>query len=104
MQYGGSGGTFQEVKSTSATYIRLAGTTTANNKIQGYVYCYNLLDSSKYSFITTHNFWHLDIAGYKDIFQFGSAVLPTAETHNAIRFLGSGTITGDFSIYGIAES
>jgi hypothetical protein len=44
--------------------------------------------------------------GSEDFMFFGSSVLPTAETHNAIRFLTSGTGTIDnidISLYGIKE-
>ena len=70
-----------------------------------YLYCYNLLDSSKYSFCTSQS-TGLEQSSSTYSAMFGSGVLPTAETHNAIRFLNSssGTFSGVLSLYGIAES
>lgn len=104
IQWGNTGGTFNVTKSTSQTHINtnlLSDNTTTGSSANGYFYLYNLLDSSKYSFTTLHNF---NI--YSDTrFGFGSGVLPTAETHNAFQILPSaGTISGNFSLFGIAES
>ena len=73
-----------------------------NEGTNGYVYMYNLLDSSKYSFSTIQASM-LDSSPYLNC-TFGSNVKPTAETHNAIRFLLSGgTMSGTISLYGIKE-
>ena len=74
---------FQESRSSSADTIRLNHNQYQN--MNGYVYLYNLLDSSKYSFTTSHN---SNVAGNNvtNDMAFGSGVQPTAEVHNAIRF------------------
>jgi len=95
-QLGQFTGAFSESRATSFSDIRLTSGTANEN---GYCYMYNLLDSSKYSFTTSHSIGRTD-------FKFGSAVKPTAETHNAIRLIPAGvnieTLTA--SLYGIAES
>jgi len=92
-QIGTYAGSFSESKATSFSDIRLTSATANEN---GYCYMYNLLDSSKYSFTTSHTIGRTD-------FKFGSAVKPTAETHNAIRLIPAGvnieTLTA--SLYGI---
>ena len=67
---------------------------------QGYAYFYNLLDSSKYSFVTFHTF---NSAGY--YIYFGGYVLPVAETHNAIRIftLTNNMQTGTAKLYGVKQ-
>ena len=106
-QYGGANaGDFAELRSASATEIgdifALTGTTTtiAGN---GYMYFYNLGDSTKYSFTTHHNM--VDISGSSAYMYFGSGVYHTAETINAFRWFSDSSITfnGDFSLYGIKE-
>ena len=106
-QRGLSTGTFTELKSTSTSRLLFAATNsgTASNEIgSGYVYFYNLLDSTKYSFATNHTISYDNNATFQ--FRFGSGVLDTAETHNAIRLLSStGNLTSlTASLYGIAES
>ena len=106
VQYGNSVGTFGELRSTTSSNIlfgsNIGGSTSESG--QGYVYFYNLGDSSKYSFTTMHTI-SLNANPYA-LFYFGSAVLPQASTVDGIRlFLDSGNIdTGTFSLYGIAES
>ena len=99
---GTTAGSFFDSKSTSSTQINtgiLSGTTT--NRGNAYIYFYNLLDSSKYSFCTFHSF----SSGGDTRFTFGSGVLPTSATHNALQILPSaGTTSGTVSLYGIAES
>ena len=106
-QFGNSGGTFFEHKSTNSSDVPMcvsAGIAT-NEKINGYVYYYNLGDSTKYSF-STYQATHLGTTTNYTM-NFGSAVNPTAETNNAIKISNLGAtsqITGTFSLYGIAES
>jgi len=97
-QQGFANGTFNELRSTSESGIRI-GYSYSTVKTSGYVYLYNLNNSSKYSFNTFQS-----IAD-NTAMQFGGGVYPTANTVNAIRVydvysLDSGTI----SLYGIAES
>ena len=105
IQYAGATGGFGESKSTNDdSFPPLAPSGNATNiKKNGYVYYYNLLDSNKYSFCTTHN-----TSMFSSFYQclFGGGVLPTAETHNAIRFTldGGGTITsGTIKLYGVKQ-
>ncbi len=101
-----SGGTgfAQEGRSTNTSYVSILGSSgnETNRSGNGYCYLYNLLDSSKYSFGTFQA-----IGGYSTLLDgyFGSAVLPTAETHNAIRVnASSGNIENmNISLYGIKE-
>ena len=107
-QQGNSAGTFSEQRSTSDSYINLIPNTgnAATETTNAYVYFYNLGDSSKYSFLTYHTSG-MDSTSTNYQMSFGSAVLPTAEIHNAFQLmesLGTRTYYGKFSLYGIAES
>ena len=107
MQRGDSGGTFGENKSTGTSiisYLAPPGNAT-NEKQNGYIYLYNLGDSSKYSFTTSHSFG-FDTSTNAE-FSFGGGVYTVAETINAIRLQdnsGSTINKADISLYGIAES
>ena len=111
-QYGEAGGTFGELKSTStSSFLGLTAycsTQEAGSSANGYVYLYNLLDSTKYSFCTFQSMTKSQSAqGGQPQMRFGSAVLPTAETHNALRFFNNGLLTNDIdsiSLYGIRYS
>ena len=102
-----SGGTglAQEGRSTNTSFVSILGSsgTSANEVGNGYAYLYNLLDSSKYSFST---FQAISRSSVDLDSWFGSGVLPTATTHNAIRVnASSGNIESmNISLYGIAES
>ena len=92
-----------EEKSTSTSFMGFANnlfTTTSGN---GYVYFYNLLDSTKYSFNTFHGITDSNTV----VTQYGSSVLPTAETHNALQLTcntDSFTSGATISLYGIKDS
>ena len=99
-------GTNSEVRSTNTSrFSRSAGATgsSTNENGEGYTYFYNLLNSSKYSFSTTH------IVGFDSTptfnIYFGGSVLPTAETHNAIQVFSSiGSIsTLTAKLYGVKQ-
>ena len=103
-QYGTITGAFGEVKSTGDDGILLESVN-AQILIDGYLYFYNLNDSSKYSFSTFQVFNKRSSGG--NIMRFGSAVLPQASTVDGIRFKTNSTnnfTTGTISLYGIAES
>jgi hypothetical protein len=95
--------TVNEGRSSSADTIRLGANQYQN--MNGYVYFYNLLDSTKYSFTSNQS---SNVGGNnvsKDV-SFGSGVYPSAEVNNAIRFRMNnanyiGTLTA--SLYGIKE-
>ena len=101
-----SGGTgfAQEGKSTNTSLIAQLGSSGTSNFENGnaYAYLYNLLDSAKYSFGT---FQAISVSSTDLDSYFGSAVLPTAIAHNAIRILAnSGNIEEmNISLYGIKE-
>ena len=100
-------GSFLAVGSSSGTSIeivRLLGNAT-NETQNGYIYFYNLGDSTKYSFTTSHTTGMYFTGAY--ISNFGSGVYHTAETINAIRIKDSGsggTFSATMSLYGIKES
>ena len=77
-QQGFANGTFNELKSTSESGIRV-GFQNGTEQCSGYVYLYNLNDSSKYSFNTFHNIQE------NACMSFGGGVYPVANTVNAIR-------------------
>jgi hypothetical protein len=108
LQYGQSNGTFGEIKTTSGTGLKdisgnIQGT---NTRANGYVYLYNLGNSSKYSFIT---FQSSTTVVSTLIFQirFGGGVYTVAETINALRIDGdsfTGTSTGgNIKLYGVKQ-
>jgi len=106
IQYEQSAGTTNgEIKSTSASvFTRLAAVGATSNEVgNGYIYFYNLGDSSKYSFLTMQSS-SVNFLSYF-LTYFGSQLYAVAETINAIRiFPNAGTFSGTISLYGIAES
>ena len=104
----GADGTFSENKSTSNSAFRFADnvkiSSVPRSNINGYLYFYNLLDNTKYSFTTQHS----SVYSNGDVFKsfFGGQVLPQAGAVNKIQVMAfnTGTIeSGDFSLYGIKE-
>jgi hypothetical protein len=88
--------------STSATGIFTNQFRDGNTTGHGYMYFYDLLDSSKMSFVS------YQVIGDRDTVwsQVGGAVLPTAETHNAIQISDNadknfGTLNA--KLYGVKE-
>ena len=96
-----------QVSSSTGTSIeinRLLGNA-ANETQNGYIYFYNLGDSTKYSFTTSHTTGVYYTGAY--ISNFGSGVYHQAETINAIRIKESGsggTFSATMSLYGIRYS
>ena len=104
---GSVSGNFFDAKSTSDTSINMGLPigNSANDSGNGYIYFYNLLNSSKYSFATFHTFSRQNtLAGSTSPrFTFGGGVLATAQTHNAFQVL-AGTITeGTIKCYGVKQ-
>ena len=99
---GTTAGSFLDAKSTSSTQIVtgiLSGTTT--NRGNAYIYFYNLLNSSKYSFCTFHSFSN---AGADQRYTYGGGVLPTSATHNALQLLpNTGTTSGNIKLFGVKQ-
>ena len=104
VQNGFSDGTFSETNSTSYSRMRVAGSmgNDTNETANGYIYFYNLLDSTKDSFVTSHfSFIHPNTS-LSGGFTFGGQVLPTQAVHNAIRvYVNSGNFSASISLYGI---
>ena len=97
-----SGGTYQN-RSSGNSYIGTdAYTNTSNSNYNSYVYLYNLLNSSKYSFLTHQSASLLTAGSYRSV--FGGGVYPTAETINGFQLLTSGTLTsGTAKLYGVKQ-
>ena len=103
-QQGNSAGSFTEDRVVNQTYIRLQvanGGTGTGESASGYVYLYNLLDSSKYSTTTQHITQFDKLADYS--FNYGAGTLYMAGTHNALRLFPNADNfqNATFSLYGI---
>ena len=99
-QYGTSGGSFGETRSTSRAnmYFHNYGT---QQQTGAYAYIYNAGDSSKYTFSTWHS--NQPFTSSMTMF-FGSGVMPYTSTVDGIRInVNTGTLTGQASLYGIKE-
>ena len=98
-------GFVNENKSTGRTFL-VANASTGNGTnetSQSYHYFYNLGDSSKYSFQTSH--YLVMYTGASFFVGFGSGVLLQTSTVDGIQlYSSSGTFSGTVSLYGIAES
>ena len=105
-QRGDSGGTFSEVKYVGDSAITgITGNGASTNETQnGYMYFYEMLDSSKYGFLTFQSMG-FDSSGNAE-FCFGSGLRKVQAVYNAIQFKdsgGNGIQSGVFSLYGIKE-
>jgi hypothetical protein len=99
-------GSFTENKSTSGNRFMIAPDldNETNASLNGYIYFYNLGDSTKYSFVTDWNFIFQSAVGGRG--RGGSSVYTVAETINAIQLMSSsagGFSEGVVSLYGIKE-
>jgi len=99
-----SAGSTSEIRSTARDRIIITQSNQSGTAPNLYIYFYNLGDSAKYSFVTSHsNGEKFPDSSYNTY--FGSGVLPQTSTVDGIRiFPESGNITGTLSLYGIAES
>jgi hypothetical protein len=101
-----------EDRSTTSNIMKICTTATGSGvgkPYNFYCYLYNLTDSSKYSFQTSHGFGHDAFAGAGTVMNthFGSSVLPQTSAVDGIRITTStGINIGDFdiSLYGIRYS
>jgi hypothetical protein len=103
-QYGRANATQGEVRSTAQNKLFCSsGLGTAGNETgSGYHYFYNLGNSSKYSFVTTH--WYNIEASGVPVYVFGGGVLPQASLVNGIRiYPNSGTVSGTVKLYGVKQ-
>jgi hypothetical protein len=100
---------FGELKSTnSVSILQLASPNSGASPYASncYIYLYNLLDSSKYSFTTSQSSSYPQISSELECY-ITSGVYPVAETHNAIRIYpqnASNVDNGTISLYGIRYS
>ena len=105
-QRGDSGGTFAEVKYVGDSHITgITGNGASTNETQnGYMYFYEMLDGSKYGFMTFQSMG-FDSSGNAE-FCFGSGLRKVQDVYDAIQFKdsgGSGVQSGVFSLYGIKD-
>ena len=103
-QYGIANGTFGEARSTGVDEVTVSHATGTDDQETNncYIYFYNLGDSTKYSFSTTHSSGVQ--AGGSANFEFASEVLPQASQVDGIRILtdqGSNMEHAEVSLYGI---
>ena len=92
-----NGKSFNELKSTSESGIRV-GFTNNTEQCGGYVYLYNLNNSSKYSFNTFQNIQE------NACMSFGGGVYPNASTVNAIRVYADVNIDNAVvKLYGVKQ-
>jgi len=99
-----SAGSTSEIRSTARDRIIITQSNQSGTAPNLYIYFYNLGDSAKYSFVTSHsNGEKFPDSSYNTY--FGSGVLPQTSTVDGIRiFPEAGNISGTISLYGIAES
>jgi hypothetical protein len=99
--------TFTGVKNSADDFVRIsdnAGNDTGES-MNGYVYCYNLGDSTKYSYSTCHSMCATQTASGS--FEYGSQVLPQRSVVDGIRFIIDGGFNfseGTISLYGMRYS
>ena len=99
LQYGYPS-TFGETKSTGANRMVIAPNQNSENT-NGYIYFYNLNNSSKYSFYTVQT---TNLSGGNFFFYFGGGVLPQASVVDGIRFFSDTyNLEGGISLYGVKE-
>ena len=104
IQYNSDDGGNGESRNTNYGYLSTLGASgNADREVKnGYVYYYNLLDSTTFSFCTLQSYSKASVTESL----FGGGLHPDNETINAISFLTSGgnaITSGDFSLYGIKE-
>ena len=101
-QFGSTNASFNDgLRSTGATQILLSFTNQHQN--QGYIYLYNLGNSSKYSFTTHHSFVD-DSGNSRFFFLFGGGLLPQASEVDGIRIFPQTTnFTGSVKLYGVKQ-
>ena len=96
-QQGTTSGSFSELRSTSSSSLEV-GYTNGTEQCSGYVYLYNLNNSSKYSFNTFQNIQE------NGVMNFGGGVYSTANTVNAIRILSGVNIDNAVvKLYGVKQ-
>jgi len=99
LQYGYPS-TFGETKSTGANRMVIAPNQNSENT-NGYIYFYNLNNSSKYSFYTVQT---TNLSGGNFFFYFGGGMLPQASVVDGIRFFSDTyNLEGSIKLYGVKQ-
>lgn len=104
-QIGRNDGYFSEQKAQNQTLIEVAPnlSNVANVGMSGYMYFFNLLDSSNFSYLE-HHLTGRQSSGHHQ-FTFGGGIEHTAQTINTFGLnASSGNLSGTFTLYGLNES
>ena len=103
IQQGESNGITFESKTTTGTGLTATAVTGDESYKSGnsYLYLYNLLNSSKYSFETMHSVSVRESANFE--YRFGGGVYTVAETINAIRLYSASTFSATIKLYGVKQ-
>lgn len=102
---GKANGTFNENKAQNQTKLDIAVnlSNVANVGMSGYMYFFNLLDSSNFSYLEHHLTGRASDGEYQ--FTFGGGIEHTAQTINAFLInTNLGNLSGTFTLYGLKES
>ena len=106
-QFGNAAGTFIEVQGSGYRSLRWGDNfgSNTNETMNGYMYFYNLKDSTKYSFVTHHAASQSE--SNASCFEFGSGVMKQASLVDGISIeidSGHNLLSGTLSLYGIRYS
>jgi hypothetical protein len=92
-------GSAGESKESGDTSIEWTPRCNSGEPTSAYMYLYNLGNSSKYSFTTSHTTINID----QGEFFFGGGAYTTAETINAMRFYNDYAMTGTIKLFGVKQ-
>ena len=103
---GRTNGTFSEVFDEDSNRFMIAPDldNETNASLNGYIYFYNLGNSSKFSSVTDMNFIYQSAVGGR--FRYGGSVYKVAETINALALItsvGGGFSAGNVKLFGMKE-
>ena len=105
---GGFAGSFYDQKDTDNDYIRIDNTGSESLHQSWYAYFYNLLDSSKYSYVTYHRIMCRYTSGGSaneggSYYQWGGGIMPQASIVDKIQVYNSAKTAsgGELSLYGV---
>ena len=105
--YLSSNAVYQNINSITSSFFRVGNRVANNRPSNGFVYFYNLLDSSLYSSITYHTASRDTDANASNRLSFGGGTYINAETINALRFYISSAYafngTGKIRLFGLKE-
>jgi len=98
-QYVATGGGNGESKDAGDSSIEWTPRCNNGEPTSAYMYLYNLGNSSKMSFTTSHTTINVD----QGEFFYGGGLYEIAETINAIRFYNAYAMTGTIKLYGVKQ-